>query len=177
MDNDKKLLSVGISACLLGHPVRYDGQHTQNPNIQQYFVNHFKLIPFCPETGIGLSVPRPPVQLQGDLNQYRVLGVNNKSTDITDAITRYTKQKASELNVSGCIFKARSPSCGLVTPIFNQNDNIIGYGHGQFVKIWKSIHPSMPIIDETGLADMANRQRFIERVIAYTKKQRTESWF
>jgi len=79
----KSLPKVGVSACLLGHKVRYDGGHKRNTFLTDSLDSHVEYVPVCPETAIGLSIPRPPIRLVGEPDRPRVIGVDDPSLDVT----------------------------------------------------------------------------------------------
>jgi len=117
--SDSKPL-VGVSQCLLGDAVRYDGQSKTNQIILEQLKPLFEFMPICPEVEAGLSIPRPPVQLTGSIKEPRLTGRDDASIDVTDIMQRYCEKKPAALSqLSGFIFKSRSPSCGLnSTPVF-----------------------------------------------------------
>src|SRR3569832_1847803 len=106
---------VGISACLLGERVRYDGNHKHDAYITGTLAKVFEFVAVGPEVAIGMGVPRPPIQLVGEAAQPRAIGVGDPALDVTAALTAYGRRMAVELDdISGYIFKAKSPSCGLL---------------------------------------------------------------
>ena len=112
---------LGVSSCLLGHNVRYNGEHKLNQIIAHTICSQFQCIAICPEYAIGLGVPRKPVQLVKNENKVKVLGVEEPNKDITQSILHYADCILSiHPNLCGYIFKARSPSCGVTdTPVFD----------------------------------------------------------
>ena len=87
---------VGVSQCLLGDAVRYDGQSKGNKIVLEKLSNLFELVPVCPEVEAGLGIPRPPVQLTGSINKPKLTGRDNSSVDVTDIMEKYCKQKPAE---------------------------------------------------------------------------------
>ena len=159
---------VGVSACLLGHAVRYDGNDKRNDFIVDQLGQQCDFLPVCPEAEAGLGIPRPPVQLVGDLNKCRARGRDDPQLDVTDRLENFSRQQLLRLDkISGYIFKSRSPSCGLVdTPIFNP-DRLSDFqsGAGIFAGIVTSFYPSLPVCDENMLNDPDFAEEFIHRVL------------
>jgi len=111
---------VGVSQCLLGDAVRYDGKSKPNSIVIEQRSLHFDYAAICPEVEAGFGVPRPAIQLTEDLSLPNVTGRDDPSLDVTLALHDYCKQKVSQLDsLSGFIFKSESPSCGLnSTPVY-----------------------------------------------------------
>ncbi|WP_456373687.1 DUF523 domain-containing protein [Thiolapillus sp.] len=114
---------VGVSACLLGHPVRYDGDARPHAWIRDILPEYADLLPFCPETQAGLTVPRPAVQLVRKMNGEIIMrGVADQDLDVTGRMRFWMEQQESFVeNLHALIFKSRSPSCGLgSTPVYSE---------------------------------------------------------
>ena len=122
MESVKKI-KVGISSCLLGESVRYDGGHKRDDYIIDTLTQHFDLIGVCPEVAIGLGVPRPPIQLVETRTGTSVLSVDDPTNDVTARLSRFASRTSVELSdVCGYIFKSGSPSCGLqAVPLYAQD--------------------------------------------------------
>ncbi|MFV9616647.1 MAG: DUF523 domain-containing protein [Gammaproteobacteria bacterium] len=165
--NDRPL--VGVSRCLLGDAVRYDGQSKANQIVLQQLSQLFELIPVCPEVEAGLSIPRPAVQLTGSIKKPRLIGRNDPSLDITDLMQDYCKTRPAELNhLSGFIFKSRSPSCGLnSTPVFINEQCITETGRGIFAKYLCTTYPNLPVIEDTELETENLLDTFAQAVQKY----------
>lgn len=144
---------VGVSQCLLGDAVRYDGQSKANSIVIKKLGGIFELVPICPEIEAGLNVPRPPVQLTGSIDNPRLTGRDNACLDITDIMQAYCKNKPTELkHLSGFIFKSRSPSCGLnSTPVYIDGRCVTENSRGIFAKEFCATYPSLPVIEESEL--------------------------
>jgi uncharacterized protein YbbK (DUF523 family) len=162
-------LKIGISACLLGEPVRYDGGHRRDAFICEGLDQRFEFIPFCPEAAAGLGVPRPPVQLVDSAGQLRALGVTDPSLDVTHALESFSHDWLKRLpDVSGFILKSRSPSCGITdTPLFDADGVELAKGAGLFTRMLRSRYPQMPVEDEVGIHDPVRRERFFAQVHGY----------
>ena len=167
MFNKNKHVYVGVSACLLGHKVRYDGQTKPNSFVIDVLSNVFELDAICPEVEAGLGLPRPPVQLVSSGQGLRMLGVDNPLLDVTDQISEYSRLKVESLShLSAYVFKARSPSCGLHSPLLPE-----GRSAGLFAKALRIRWPDLPVIEESGLEGMVDQQAFIRKVQAYAKQR------
>jgi len=154
---------IAISACLMGEAVRYDGQCKKNHHID-VLSDIFLLRPFCPEVGVGMGVPRKPVQLVETKTGVRVLGVDEPAKDVTDLLTCYAENYNMD-SVSGVIFKARSPSCGLgSTPVYDINNKYLRNGNGLFASRLKLHWPDIPMIEESDLEDKEKLKYFLQRV-------------
>ena len=160
---------IGISQCLTNSIVRYDAKSQFNATLSNNLSKHFTLVAMCPEVESGLSVPRPPVELVKISDTIRVLGRDNKLIDITDSLTDYSNKKVLSLShLSGYIFKARSPSCGVATtPILNQKGVVESYSNGVFVDALLAQYPSMPVIDDVDILEKETLANFIYDVNIY----------
>src|SRR2546422_9201339 len=106
---------VGISQCLLGDNVRYDGGHKLDSVLIETLGRHVEWVPVCPEVEVGLGTPREPMQLVGDRHAPRLVTINT-GVDLTATVNILAQQRVRELealNLSGFGFKSASPSCGI----------------------------------------------------------------
>ncbi len=160
---------IAVSSCLLGEPVRYDGGHKASSCITGLLSTYFDWFPVCPEVAIGLGVPRPPIQLVKLHGSVHALGVDNPSLDVTTALQSCAQQLAGRLgDVSGYIFKSRSPSCGLTdADLFDANGLVTGKTPGVFAAMIHEYLPDLPMIDEIRLNDPAAREAFLRQVTLY----------
>lgn len=154
---------VGVSQCLLGDAVRYDGKSKANQIVLEKLSKLFQLVPVCPEVEAGLGIPRPPVQLTGSITKPRLTGRDDNSIDVTDVMQTYCKHKPDELkHLSGFIFKSRSPSCGLnSTPIFIDNKCVSETSSGVFADSLCRTYPNLITIEESQLSDKKSLNNFI----------------
>ena len=115
MSNDVEARpKLGISSCLLGNEVRYDGGHKHNAYITRTLGEYFDFFPFCPEVAIGQSTPRPPIRLIDDGESVRVLGTDDSSLDYTAKLRGYGDRVSGSMDdYCGYIVKKDSPSCGM----------------------------------------------------------------
>lgn len=160
---------LGISSCLLGNKVRYDGNHKEQRLITQKLANKYEFVSLCPEMAIGLGVPRKPIHLIGDRENQRVVEVNNKEVDVTHQLVSFGKQKANELDyISGFIFKKGSPSCGLYSvKIYQSANSVLNKGMGLFAQQIVKHNPLLPVEEEGRLNDEKLRRNFFQRVEVY----------
>ena len=170
-------IRLGVSSCLLGNRVRYDAKHKRNAFIVERLGRHFEFVAVCPELAIGLGVPRPPIQLVGDARAPRALGVDDRSLDVTRRLAAYGNRQAHALSeISGYIFKSRSPSCGLAdVMVHGRTGRATRRGTGIYAAAFRAARPLLPVEDEDALADPAARDNFIERVFANRRWQLLEA--
>lgn len=172
MTSERKPL-IGISACLLGQNVRYDGGNKFDELINSELAGQFDWLPICPETAIGMGVPRPKIQLVQTPCCIRVKGVDDKSLDVSSDIDAYALRMTIEhTRLCGFIGKSRSPSCGIGdTPLFDPRDAQIGVMNGYFMETLTQCRPDLPIISEAELRDPAKKLAFIEAVNALREQE------
>lgn len=172
MDGSDKI-KLGISSCLLGQSVRYDGGHKYDAYINGTLGDYFDFIPVCPEVAIGLPVPRPPIRLMQQGGVIRVVGVEDASVDVTEKLHAYGKEIAVQLEpISGYIFKARSPSCGLRgVRVYDEKGRISGSASGAFAYSLGKKLPLLPMEEEGRLGDARLRDNFLLRVVVYQRWQ------
>lgn len=169
-----ELIRVGISACLVGQQVRYNGAHKKNDRLLDVLGSRFELVPVCPEVEMGLGTPREPMNLYRSGNSLRMLTVDTR-IDHTAGMQSFAARRLEELaahDISGFVLKKDSPSCGLhATPTYElSGDNMLREGRGLFASALTNRFPQMPVADEAMLSDPETLDRFIERVIAYNHK-------
>lgn len=162
-------ISVGVSQCLIGDRVRYDGDHQRNDYITDTLSLFFNLKPFCPEVSIGLGVPRAPIRIIEDDGCYFAKGVHDINLDVTSelaALVIENKTFLEELN--GFILMERSPSCGVENVKRHDTQGVFIDRGAQGIFAEKLIReiPFLPIIEAFRLADPLQRENFIARVYA-----------
>jgi len=166
---------IGASRCLLGDAVRYDGDSKANTIVIEQLGDLFDLVPVCPEVEAGLSVPRPPVQLTGSIDLPRMTGRDDPGLDVTEVMQAYCISRPAELDqLSGFVFKSRSPSCGLnSTPVFIDGDCITETSSGLFARAMTTTFPELPVIEESELEVMDKYRQFIDDVFQYKSNNKT----
>lgn len=165
---DKAL--VGVSRCLLGDRVRYDGGHKYDQWVNQVLAEHFEYHPVCPEMAIGLGVPRKPIHLVITDAQTRVCGVEEPDLDVTDALASEAERTLNAApKLSGFIFMQNSPSCGVhgVKRYIHQGTLLDTNGQGAFAARLIKSNPLLPVEEAKQLAEPAVRNNFITRIQAY----------
>jgi uncharacterized protein YbgA (DUF1722 family)/uncharacterized protein YbbK (DUF523 family) len=166
---------LGISACLLGQKVRYDGGDKRDRFLTDTFGLHVEWIPVCPELEVGMGVPREPVRLVGHVSDSKMIA-ERSGKDWTRAMHRYSLQRVralKELELSGYIFKKDSPSCGMErVRVYNRDGIPNRAGRGLFASTVMSELPLLPVEEEGRLNDPILRENFVERIFAYHRWQR-----
>jgi uncharacterized protein YbgA (DUF1722 family)/uncharacterized protein YbbK (DUF523 family) len=165
-------IRLGVSSCLLGQRVRYDGNHKHDRWISDTLGVHFDFVPVCPELAIGLGVPRPPIRLVGDPDAPRAVGRDDPALDVTAKLAAYGKRMGRELDdLSGYILKARSPSCGMERVKVYSAHGGTRAGRGLYAAAFMAEQPLLPVEEEGRLGDPDLRENFLERVFAFRRWQ------
>ncbi len=172
-DGEEKI-PVGISSCLLGEEVRYNGGHKLDRYIRQVLGQYFKFIPVCPEVAIGLGVPRPPIRLVGDPDAPRAVDVTDPDRDVTEDLAAHGRRMAGELSgISAYLFKSRSPSCGMErVKVYGDKGAPAGKGQGIYAREIMRANPLLPVEEEGRLNDPLLRDNFLLRVHVYDRWRR-----
>lgn len=167
-------LRLGISACLLGEKVRYDGGHKLDPFLRDTLGKFVEFVPVCPETECGLGVPREVMRLVGEPDHSRLTTVHTH-IDHTERMLKWAGKRVRELkkeNLSGFVFKSRSPSCGPgKVKVYQGKALSTKKGGGLFARHFIEFFPLIPVGDEGGLQDPELRENFIERVFVMKRWQ------
>jgi len=166
-------IRIGISSCLIGQAVRYDGGHKHNEYITCSLGQFFDFVPFCPEVAIGLGIPRPPIRLVKVGAGVRARGIRDAQLDVTGKLTAYADKVAPQLQrLSGYILKKNSPSCGMErVKLYNLNGMPAGTAPGVYAGRLQALHPELPFEEEGRLMDPVLRENFVERVFVYHRWQ------
>lgn len=167
-------LRIGISRCLLGDEVRFDGGHKRDHFLTDTFGRYVEWVPVCPEVEAGLGTPREAVRLIGDPRRPRLVTIKS-GIDHTGALETMTERRVEELralDLSGYVFKKDSPSCGVErVRIYNQHGMPSRNGIGLFARAFVERLPLIPVEEEGRLCDPPLRENFIERVFCYRRYQ------
>ena len=157
---------LAVSACLLGCSVRYDGGDKYEPWIVEVLGKVADFLPICPEEGIGLGTPRPPIRLAGPPDRPRAQGIADPSLDVTGRLRAYALEMLPRLgNVSGYILKSRSPSCGLRgVKLFADGERYSREGAGIYAAFIAAHLPHLPLVDEEELRDPRLREEFMGKI-------------
>lgn len=168
-------LRLGISRCLLGEEVRYDGGHEHDRFLTDVLGRYVEWVPICPEVEAGLGTPREPMRLVGTANAPRLVTIITQR-DLTRQLQRFSARELQDLttlDLSGYVFKARSPSCGIESvPLYGKTGKAKPDGMGLFARSFQKHFPLIPITDEERLADLASRQHFLKQVFGYHRWSR-----
>ncbi len=161
-------IPVGISSCLLGQRVRYDGGHKSHSYITKTLGEYFEFRPFCPELEIGLGVPRKPIRLaRAGNNEIHCIAADTPAQDLAPALRGCAdQQRDSQLQLCGYILKKDSPSCGMERVKIWDEVMPVREGVGIFAAQLMQNLPYLPVEEEGRLGDAILRENFIQRVFA-----------
>ncbi|WP_432698263.1 DUF1722 domain-containing protein [Marinobacterium sp. YM272] len=166
----ERKIPVGISSCLLGQEVRYNGGHKRSRYCIDVLSDCFEFEPFCPEMAIGLGVPREPIRLVGEADETpRALGTVDASIDVTEPLLKAGRDIAAERShLRGYVLMKGSPSCGMErVKVYHPNGMPNTSDSGIFVRALREANPALPLEEEARLNDAVLRDNFIARVFAY----------
>ncbi len=168
-------LRIGISQCLLGDPVRYDGGHKRDALLADTLSRQVEWVPVCPEVEAGLGVPREPMRLEGTATSPQLVTTTTK-VDHTAAMRQFSARRLRELerlDLAGFIFKARSPSCGIAqVPLFNAQEGETPGGVGLFARAFAEHFPLIPVEDEDRLHDPQILKKFLKRAADFSRSRK-----
>jgi len=173
---------LGISSCLLGNAVRYNGGHQLDRFITDTLGKYVEFVPVCPEVECGLGVPRESMRLVGAVENPRLLTIRS-GIDHTERMEQWAGSKVKELareNLCGFIFKSKSPSSGMerIRVYRPDNQGYAGTGPGIFARIFMEHFPLLPVEDDGRLHDIQLRENFIEQIFVYKRwRDLTEETF
>ena len=159
---------LGVSACLLGEKVRYNGDGAEFRSLTRAWSHHLDLIGVCPEVGIGMGTPRPTIRLVN--REGKIHLVNPKTDDdFTQDMLEYAELQSDALmkaEICGFVFKKDSPSCGLERVRVYRDDQpqAIRNGTGLFALVFTTLNPHIPVIEEGRLSDPLQAEHFLARV-------------
>lgn len=183
---------VGVSRCLLGDQVRYDGRDKRAGVVAERLGLRVDLVPVCPEVELGLGVPRDPMHLEGDPRAPRLI-ITSSGRDLSGAMEAFAERRAGALaraDVDGFVLKSRSPSCGLGgVPVYDRHGHRHedrygdrygasgraqpppGQGRGLFAAAVAAACPYIPLVDEDDLANPSGLESFVARVFAHWRRR------
>jgi uncharacterized protein YbgA (DUF1722 family)/uncharacterized protein YbbK (DUF523 family) len=167
-------IRIGISACLLGQEVRFDGGHKRNEFLVDMLGRFVEFVPVCPEVDLGLGVPRETLRLLRDGGETRLVA-NKSGVDHTAAMNAYARRRVAGLGgeqLSGYVLKKDSPSCGMErVRAYRATGMPARNGVGLFAAELMRRYPNLPIEEEGRLNDPQLRENFVERIFAYRRLQ------
>lgn len=166
-------LSIGVSACLLGEKVRFDGGRKRDSFLTGTLARFVTFVPVCPELEIGLGAPRESMRLVESEDGGSRLVAPRSGLDHTRAIERHAKSKLEELaalDLSGFVLEKDSPSCGLErVRVYSRAGRPSRTGRGLLAAALRERFPLLPVEEEGRLSDLELRESFLERVFAYRR--------
>lgn len=168
-------IRLGVSSCLLGMQVRWNGAHSRESYLEQIISKYVSWTSICPEVEIGMGVPREPIRLVGKSDsEIRLVGTKSEN-DYTDLMQTWAQKQAKELinvGLDGYIFKKDSPSCGISrVKVYRDQSLPIRDGIGLYARNIIDVLPSLPVEDEGRLKNPKIREHFFQRVFAYHRWQ------
>jgi uncharacterized protein YbgA (DUF1722 family)/uncharacterized protein YbbK (DUF523 family) len=168
-------IKLGVSSCLLGNKVRYDGGHKLDHFLRDTLGHFVDFVPVCPEVECGLPVPREAMHLVGDPDQPRLV-TRNSGIDHTARMQTWAQKRLDQLekeDLCGFIFKKNSPSSGMQrVKVYNAKGVPVAQGSGLFAKAYMERFPRLPVEEEGRLHDPNLRENFIERIFALQRWRR-----
>lgn len=170
------MIKIGTSACVLGEKVRYDGGHKRSAFVSRQLPEHYQLVPFCPEVGIGMSTPRPAIQLREIDGVIALVDSKTGTNHYTDQMQGYFARNQSKLaQLDGYILAGKSPSCGMERIKVHDADGkqLRKDGNGIFAAQLKQTFPNLPVEEDGRLNDKGLRESFFTRVHAYASFKET----
>jgi uncharacterized protein YbbK (DUF523 family) len=170
-------LRIGVSACLLGQKVRYDGRHKLDAPLLDELAPFVTFVPVCPEVEVGMGVPREPVRLvRGEHGRTLMIGGDSGAdwTERMDALAARRVEELAVVGIAGFVLKARSPSCGLAGVELHDagapaQAPPAREGVGLFARALLARLPGLPIEEDERLHDERARTAFLERASAYAR--------
>lgn len=172
MQQNETGMKLGISACLLGHKVRFDGGHKLDRFLSDTLGEYVDYVPVCPEVECGLGVPRETMRLVGNPDAPQLVSTHTQK-DFTEQMAVWARQRVRELeqeNLCGFIFKSKSPSSGMErVKVYDENGVPRNSGVGVFARAFMSYFPLMPVEEEGRLHDPRLRENFVERIFVFRR--------
>jgi uncharacterized protein YbbK (DUF523 family) len=160
---------LGVSACLLGHPVRYNGVHKRSDFLTGALAPHVETVSVCPEVEMGLPIPRNTIQLHGPRDRPRMIeGATGR--DHTAAMERFAAARIAELadlGLDGYLFKRGSPSCGVEGVPIEEGADQAAPGSGLFAAALRRALPDVPLCQEDWLEEPDRRDRFLVQLFTH----------
>ena len=165
-------LRLGVSSCLLGETVRFDGGHKRDRFVTDLLGEFVEWVAVCPEVEVGMGTPRPALRLRGEAGRPRLVEIKS-GRDHTSAMERYAARRTRELralDLCGYVLKKNSPSCGFArVKVYGEKGMPTRSSQGLFARALVEAFPHLPVEDEGRLNDSRLRENFIERVFAYQR--------
>lgn len=171
-NSPSNLIRIGISACILGEKVRFDGGHKEDRYITRTLAPWFEWVPVCPEVELGLGIPRETLRLVR-IGEATGMVMPKSGRDLTAEMRRFAKQRVAQLDaerLGGFVLKSDSPSCGMErVRVYEQNGMPQRNGRGIFAEALLERFPDLPVEEDGRLCDPRLRENWIERVFAFQR--------
>lgn len=165
-------ISIGISSCLLGNKVRYDGGHKLDKFLTETLGKYVEYVPVCPEVECGFGIPRKHMHLEDKPDSPRLI-VTESGQDVTKRMVKWAQKRLVQLekeNLHGFIFKSASPSCGIKkVKLYNKKNPPTEEGTGIFAGMFMKHFPLLLVEDEENLHDQSVHENFTKKVFALAK--------
>jgi uncharacterized protein YbgA (DUF1722 family)/uncharacterized protein YbbK (DUF523 family) len=172
----KTKIRLGISACLLGQEVRFDGGHKHDRFITETLGQYVDFVPVCPEVECGLGIPREAMRLVGEIDHPRLVTVRTRR-DYTEQMQTWARRRVQELeaaDLNGFIFKSDSPSSGMErVKVYDEKGMPVKKGIGMFAQAFMEHLPLLPVEEEGRLHDPKLRENFIEAIFTFKRWRET----
>lgn len=170
--SEEPRIAVGVSSCLLGEAVRYDGGHKRSRWLTDVLDRYVRWVSVCPELEIGLGVPRPTLRLVRGDGGTRLVELKTER-DLTRRMSEYSQARVEELaglGLRGYVLKKDSPSCGMErVKLFDANNVPAKTGVGIYAAVLAAALPNLPLEEEGRLEDPRLRENFVTRLFAYDR--------
>ncbi|WP_285589260.1 DUF523 and DUF1722 domain-containing protein [Herbidospora sp. NBRC 101105] len=160
---------VGVSSCLIGEPVRFNGGHSRDRFLAGELADHVDWVPFCPEIEAGLGTPRETLRLESRPEEGERLMLRKSRVDLTATMREVAGRRIATLEVDGYVFKSKSPSCGIHGIPVYEDDHPVRRTRGVFAQRVIDAYPLLPVEDEGRLNDAVLREQFVERIFAHAR--------
>jgi uncharacterized protein YbbK (DUF523 family)/uncharacterized protein YbgA (DUF1722 family) len=172
LSTEDRPIRLGVSSCLLGEAVRFDGGHKRDRFVTDLLGPLVEWVPVCPEVEVGMDTPRPALRLVEDRDGVRLVEIKS-GRDHTKAMQRYSARRVRalrNLDLCGYILKKDSPSCGMTrVKVYREKGMATRRGRGLYASVLMEAYPNLPFEDEGRLNDPVLRENFIERVFTYRR--------
>jgi uncharacterized protein YbbK (DUF523 family)/uncharacterized protein YbgA (DUF1722 family) len=171
IEETKKKIRIGVSGCLMGIEVRYDGGHCRDHYVQNVLGQYMEMVPVCPELESGMSVPRPTIRLEKIGSRRRLVEPKSRRdwTEVVEATSDRILDGLTSVSLSGFILKSRSPTCGMERVKVWNGGSSSKNGVGVFARRLKNRFPYLPVEEEGRLHDSVLRERFVEAIYAHDR--------
>jgi len=167
-------VKIGVSSCLLGQEVRYNGGHKRDRFLVSSLSQFVDYVPVCPEVAIGLGIPRPPIRLVGDPDSPKAVGTDDPTMDVTGPLLSFARDRVRSLgDISGYILKKDSPSCGMErVKVYSEKGGAAQRkGQGVFARVLMERMPLLPVEEEGRLNDPVLKENYLMRVFVFHRWQ------